>query len=151
MFQEKYETLQGLSVPEVNSLITTGMCNSLIHFLLIMKINFKSSQSFKEVWWEIRSDFGFSTYQWTHSNKLMSIADVIPQTKVSTAKRGILYSEHSSYLGMKRFVQWSKPQKIIGTVNVGTLKSQCTMEKYFNEWKLEAGYWCYLIGLRSSK
>ena len=53
---------------------------------------------------------------------------------------GIPYSEHSSYLEMKRFVQWLKPQKIIPTVNVGTLKSRRTMEKYFQEWKLEAGY-----------
>lgn len=53
---------------------------------------------------------------------------------------GIPYSEHSSYLEMKRFVQWLKPQKIIPTVNVGTLKSRSTMEKYFKEWKLEAGY-----------
>lgn len=53
---------------------------------------------------------------------------------------GIPYSEHSSYLEMKRFVQWLKPQKIIPTVNVGTLKSRRTMEKYFKEWKLEAGY-----------
>ena len=53
---------------------------------------------------------------------------------------GIPYSEHSSYLEMKRFVQWLKPQKIIPTVDVGTLKSRRTMEKYFQEWKLEAGY-----------
>ncbi|EPY82176.1 hypothetical protein CB1_000678029 [Camelus ferus] len=53
---------------------------------------------------------------------------------------GIPYSEHSSYLEMKRFVQWLKPQKIIPTVNVGTSKSRSTMEKYFKEWKLEAGY-----------
>lgn len=70
----------------------------------------------------------------------MSIADVTPQTKESTAIRGILYSEHSSYLEMKRFVQWPKPQKIIAPVNVGTLKPRHTMGEYFNEWKLEAGY-----------
>jgi DNA cross-link repair 1A protein len=41
---------------------------------------------------------------------------------------------------MKRFVQWLKPQKIIPTVNVGSFRSRNTMEKYFKEWRLEAGY-----------
>lgn len=43
MSQEKYKTLQCLNIPEVSSLITTDMCNSLVHLLPMMQINFKVS------------------------------------------------------------------------------------------------------------
>uniref|UniRef100_A0A673T9A2 DNA cross-link repair 1A n=1 Tax=Suricata suricatta TaxID=37032 RepID=A0A673T9A2_SURSU len=141
MSQEKYKTLQCLNIPELNSLITTDMCNSLVHLLPMMQINFKALQShLKKCGGKYNQILAFRPTGWTHSNKLTRIADIIPQTKGNISIYGIPYSEHSSYLEMKRFVQWLKPQKIIPTVNVGTLKSRSTMEKYFKEWKLEAGY-----------
>ncbi|XP_032137577.1 DNA cross-link repair 1A protein isoform X1 [Sapajus apella] len=141
MSQEKYKTLQCLNIPEINSLITTDMCGSLVHLLPMMQINFKSLQShLKKYGGKYDRILAFRPTGWTHSNKFTSIADVIPQTKGNISIYGIPYSEHSSYLEMKRFVQWLKPQKIIPTVNVGTWKSRSTMEKYFREWKMEAGY-----------
>ncbi|KAM5320713.1 DNA cross-link repair 1A protein isoform 1-T3 [Glossophaga mutica] len=141
MSREKYKTLQCLNIPEINSFITTDMCNSLVHLLPMMQINFKGLQRHLKMC-DGRYDqiLAFRPTGWTHSNKLTSMTDVVPQTKGRISIYGIPYSEHSSYLEMKRFVQWLKPQKIIPTVNVGTLKSRSTMEKYFKEWKLEAGY-----------
>ncbi|XP_008569249.1 PREDICTED: DNA cross-link repair 1A protein isoform X1 [Galeopterus variegatus] len=140
MSQEKYKTLQCLNIPEINSLITTDMCSTLVHLLPMMQINFKGLQShLRKYGGKYDQILAFRPTGWTHSNKLTSIADVIPQTKGNISIYGIPYSEHSSYLEMKRFVQWLKPQKIIPTVNIGTLKSRSTMEKYFKEWILEAG------------
>ncbi|XP_058910812.1 DNA cross-link repair 1A protein [Kogia breviceps] len=141
MSKEKYNTLQCFNIPEINSLITTDMCNSLVHLLPMMQINFKGLQNhLKKCGGKYDQILAFRPTGWTHSNKLTSMADIIPQTKGNISIYGIPYSEHSSYLEMKRFVQWLKPQKIIPTVNVGTLRSRRTMEKYFKEWKLEAGY-----------
>lgn len=141
MSQEKYKTLQCLNIPEVSSLITTDMCNSLVHLLPMMQINFKGLQShLKKCGGKFDQILAFRPTGWTHSNNITSIADITPQTKGNIAIYGIPYSEHSSYLEMKRFVQWLKPQKIIPTVNVGTFQSRNTMEKYFKEWRLEAGY-----------
>ncbi|XDC86752.1 hypothetical protein R6Z07F_017925 [Ovis aries] len=141
MSKEKYNTLQCFSIPEVSSLITTDMCKSLVHLLPMMQINFKGLQNhLKKCGGKYNQILAFRPTGWTHSNKLTSLADIIPQTKGNISIYGIPYSEHSSYLEMKRFVQWLKPQKIIPTVNVGTLRSRRTMEKYFQEWKLEAGY-----------
>lgn len=141
MSQEKYKTLQCLNMPEINSFITTDMCSSMVHLLPMMQINFKGLQShLKKCGGKYDQILAFRPTGWTHSNNINSIADVTPQTKGKISIYGIPYSEHSSYLEMKRFVQWLKPQKIIPTVNVGTFKSRSTMEKHFQEWKLEAGY-----------
>ncbi|XP_043331320.1 DNA cross-link repair 1A protein [Cervus canadensis] len=141
MSKEKYNTLRCFNIREVNSLITTDMCNSLVHLLPMMQINFKGLQNhLKKCGGKYNQILAFRPTGWTHSNKLARLTDIIPQTKGNISIYGIPYSEHSSYLEMKRFVQWLRPQKIIPTVNVGTLKSRRTMEKYFQEWKLEAGY-----------
>jgi len=141
MSKEKYNTLQCFNIPEVSSFITTDMCNSLVHLLPMMQINFKGLENhLKKCGGKYNQILAFRPTGWTHSNKLTSLADIILQTKGNISIYGIRYSEHSSYLEMKRFVQWLKPQKIIPTVNVGSLKSRRTMEKYFQEWKLEAGY-----------
>ncbi|XP_052038840.1 DNA cross-link repair 1A protein isoform X2 [Apodemus sylvaticus] len=141
MSQEKYKTLQCLNIPEVTSLITTDMCNSLVHLLPMMQINFKGLQShLKKCGGRYDQILAFRPTGWTHSNNISSIADITPQIKGNISIYGIPYSEHSSYLEMKRFVQWLKPQKIIPTVNVGSFQSRNTMEKYFKEWRSEAGY-----------
>lgn len=141
MSQEKYKTLQCLNIPEVSSLITTDMCDSLVHLLPMMQINFKGLQShLKKCGGKYDQILAFRPTGWTHSNNITSTADIIPQTRGNISIYGIPYSEHSSYLEMKRFVQWLKPQKIIPTVNVGSFRSRNTMEKYFKEWRLEAGY-----------
>lgn len=141
MSQEKYKTLQCFNIPEVSSLITTDMCSTLVHLLPMMQINFKGLQNhLKKCGGKYNQIVAFRPTGWTHSNSITSIADITPQTKGNISIYGIPYSEHSSFLEMKRFVQWLKPQKIIPTVNVGSFKSRNTMEKYFKEWKLEAGY-----------
>ncbi|KAK9541951.1 hypothetical protein VZT92_001962 [Zoarces viviparus] len=50
---------------------------------------------------------------------------------------GIPYSEHSSFLELKRFVQWLQPLKIIPTVNNGSWASSKALEKCFSEWLME--------------
>ncbi|XP_007939779.1 DNA cross-link repair 1A protein [Orycteropus afer afer] len=141
MSQEKYTTLQCLNIPEMNSLITTDMKSTWVHLLPMMQINFKGLQRhLKKCGGKYDQILAFRPTGWTHSNKLTRISDIIPETKGNISIYGIPYSEHSSYLEMKRFVQWLKPQKIIPTVNVGTSRSRRTMEMYFRDWKLEAGY-----------
>ncbi|XP_068955115.1 DNA cross-link repair 1A protein [Petaurus breviceps papuanus] len=141
MSQEKYKTLQCLELQEVNSLITTDWSSALVHLLPMMQINFKGLENhLHKCGGKYDRILAFRPTGWTHSENFGSLADIVPQSKGNISVYGIPYSEHSSYLEMKRFVQWLKPQKIISTVNVGSWKCRNKMEKYFNEWKHEAGY-----------
>ncbi|KAH0623734.1 hypothetical protein JD844_006827 [Phrynosoma platyrhinos] len=142
MSQEKYKTLQCLESAAIDSLITLDWNNTLLHLLPMMQINFKSLQShlnkFSDKFDQI---LAFKPTGWTYSDRCCSLSDIQPQTRGKITIYGIPYSEHSSFLEMKRFVQWLKPQKIIPTVNVGNWKTRNEMEKHFRDWKMDAAGW----------
>ncbi|XP_075390385.1 DNA cross-link repair 1A protein [Tenrec ecaudatus] len=141
MSQEKYATLRCLNIPDMNSLITTDMGSALVHLLPMMQINFKGLQKhLKACGGKHNQILAFRPTGWTHSNNLTGTADIAPQTRGNISIYGIPYSEHSSYLEMKRFVQWLKPKKIVPTVHVGTVRSRGAMDQHFREWRREAGF-----------
>ncbi|NWW36804.1 DCR1A protein, partial [Panurus biarmicus] len=90
----------------------------------------KFSENFDQI-------LAFKPTGWTYSDSCRSLEDIKPQTRGKITIYGIPYSEHSSYLEMKRFVQWLKPQKIIPTVNVGDWKDRSLMEMHFRDWMTE--------------
>nr|XP_056706435.1 DNA cross-link repair 1A protein [Euleptes europaea] len=137
MSQEKYKTLQCLESAEINSLITMDWSSTLLHLLPMMQINFKGLQNhlnkFSENFDHI---LAFKPTGWTYSDRCYSLREIQPQTRGKITIYGIPYSEHSSFLEMKRFVQWLKPNRIIPTVNVGDWKTRNEMEKHFRDWKM---------------
>lgn len=136
--RDKYKTLQCLESAVVNSLISVDWDGTLLHILPMMQINFKGLQNhltkFSENFDHI---LAFKPTGWTYSDSCLSLADIKPQTRGNITIYGIPYSEHSSYLEMKRFVQWLKPQKIIPTVNAGNWRARSAMEKHFRDWMVE--------------
>lgn len=138
MSRDKYKTLQCLESAAVNSLISVDWKGTLLHVLPMMQINFKSLQDhlnkFSENFDQI---LAFKPTGWTYSDSCLSLEDIKPRTRGKITIYGIPYSEHSSYLEMKRFVQWLKPQKIIPTVNVGDWRDRSLMEKHFRDWMTE--------------
>ncbi|XP_069719683.1 DNA cross-link repair 1A protein [Phaenicophaeus curvirostris] len=138
MSRDKYKTLQCLESTAVNSLISVDWAGTLLHVLPMMQINFKGLQDhlnkFSEHFDQV---LAFRPTGWTYSDSCLSLVDIKPQTRGKITIYGIPYSEHSSYLEMKRFVQWLKPQKIIPTVNVGDWRARSLMEKHFRDWMIE--------------
>ncbi|XP_009948705.1 PREDICTED: DNA cross-link repair 1A protein [Leptosomus discolor] len=136
--RDKYKTLQCLESATVNSLISVDWDGTLLHVLPMMQINFKGLQDhlnkFSENFDQV---LAFKPTGWTYSDSCLSLVDIKPQTRGKITIYGIPYSEHSSYLEMKRFVQWLKPQKIIPTVNVGDWRARSLMEKHFRDWMIE--------------
>ncbi|XP_015281015.1 PREDICTED: DNA cross-link repair 1A protein isoform X2 [Gekko japonicus] len=140
--QEKYKTLQCLESAKINSLITLDWNSTFLHLLPMMQINFKGLQNhlnkFSENFDQI---LAFKPTGWTYSDRCYSLSEIQPQTRGKITIYGIPYSEHSSFLEMKRFVQWLKPHKIIPTVNVGDWKARNEMEKHFKDWKMGVAGW----------
>ncbi|NWY24872.1 DCR1A protein, partial [Pheucticus melanocephalus] len=113
----------------------------LINYLMGLSICLFFSQGLQDHLNKFSENFdqilAFKPTGWTYSDSCHSLEDIKPQTRGKITIYGIPYSEHSSYLEMKRFVQWLKPQKIIPTVNVGDWRDRSLMEMHFRDWMTE--------------
>ncbi|NXH61047.1 DCR1A protein, partial [Rhabdornis inornatus] len=113
----------------------------LISYLMGLSICFFFSQGLQDHLNKFSENFdqilAFKPTGWTYSDSCLSLEDIKPQTRGKITIYGIPYSEHSSYLEMKHFVQWLKPQKIIPTVNVGDWRDRSLMEMHFRDWMTE--------------
>ncbi|KAG9338346.1 hypothetical protein JZ751_025903 [Albula glossodonta] len=137
--RDKFVTMCCLESERIQQLITTDWKAAQIHVLSMMQINFKSLQAhlgkFSAKYDQV---LAFKPTGWTYSDQTETVEDIRPQVQGNVTIYGIPYSEHSSYLEMKRFVQWLRPLKIIPTVNVGSRASRRAMETCFSEWQAES-------------
>ncbi|KAM9324580.1 DNA cross-link repair 1A protein [Gastrophryne carolinensis] len=141
MSQDKYKTMQCLESEEIRALVTTDWNSTALHVLPMMQVNFKGlSAHLNKFPGKYDRVLAFKPTGWTYSEGCGSVSDIRPEIRGKITIYGIPYSEHSSYLEMKRFVQFIRPHKIIPTVNVGNWKARSAMEKYFAEWLSETGH-----------
>ncbi|KAM4715198.1 DNA cross-link repair 1A protein [Anableps anableps] len=136
--RDKYNTMCCLESQQIKERITTNWKAAQVHVLPMMQLSFKKLQDhlarFSAQYDRL---VAFKPTGWTFSEQVESVEDIQPQISGNISIYGIPYSEHSSFLELKRFVQWLKPLKIIPTVNVGSWSSRKAMEKCFSEWLSE--------------
>lgn len=135
--KDKYNTMCCLESEDIGQRITTNWQSAQVHVLPMMQINFKNLQThLKKFSKKYDQLVAFKPTGWTF-NQTVGVDDILPQTQGNISIYGIPYSEHSSFLELKRFVQWLRPKKIIPTVNVGSWRSRKAMEGFFHEWMTE--------------
>ncbi|KAJ3607320.1 hypothetical protein NHX12_024372 [Muraenolepis orangiensis] len=137
--RDKYNTMCCLESEPIKKLLTTDWKAAQVHVLPMMQLNVKKLQAHLSMF-SAQYDrlVAFKPTGWTFSQKMDSLDDIRPQVSGDITIYGVPYSEHSSFLEMKRFVQWLRPLKVIPTVNVGSWASRKAMEKCFGEWLAEA-------------
>uniref|UniRef100_A0A4W5NG41 DNA cross-link repair 1A protein n=1 Tax=Hucho hucho TaxID=62062 RepID=A0A4W5NG41_9TELE len=137
--RDKFNTMCCLESERIRQLITTDWKAAQVHVLPMMQLNFKNLQAhlsrFSRQYDQL---VAFKPTGWTFSQRVGAVEDIKPKVHGNISIYGIPYSEHSSYLELKRFVQWLRPLKIIPTVNVGSWASRKAMERCFREWLTEA-------------
>ncbi|XP_034049447.1 DNA cross-link repair 1A protein isoform X1 [Thalassophryne amazonica] len=135
--RDKYSTMCCLELEQVRQRMTTDWKAAQVHVLPMMQISFKKLQDhlarFSAQYDEL---VAFKPTGWTFSQQVESVEDIRPQISGNISIYGIPYSEHSSFLEMKHFVQWLQPLKIIPTVN-GSWENRKAMAQYFSEWLAE--------------
>ncbi|KAF6724974.1 DNA cross-link repair 1A protein [Oryzias melastigma] len=136
--KDKYNTMCCLESEQIKKQITTDWKGAQVHVLPMMHLNFKKLQDhlarFSSQYDQL---VAFKPTGWTFSQQVESVEDIQPQISGKISIYGVPYSEHSSFLELKRFVQWLRPLKIIPTVNVGSWASRKAMEECFREWLTE--------------
>lgn len=136
--RDKFNTMCCLESEEVKQRITTDWKSAQVHVLPMMQLSFKKLQDhlarFSAKYDKL---VAFKPTGWTFSQQVESVEDIEPQVNGNISVYGIPYSEHSSFLELKRFVQWLRPVKIIPTVNNGRWESRKAMERCFSDWLKE--------------
>ncbi|XP_062928061.1 DNA cross-link repair 1A protein isoform X2 [Mobula hypostoma] len=136
--KNKLDILRCLGWEQINSVITLDWASSQLHLLPMMQITFKGLQAHMNKFpGKYDRVVAFKPTGWTYSSQSGTGLDIKPRVQGKIAIYGVPYSEHSSYLEMKRFVQWLKPNKIIPTVNNGSWAERKMMDKIFKEWMTE--------------
>lgn len=136
--RDKFNTMCCLESEEVKQRITTDWKSAQVHVLPMMQLSFKKLQDhlarFSAKYDKL---VAFKPTGWTFSQQVESVEDIEPYVSGNISIYGIPYSEHSSFLELKRFVQWLRPLKIIPTVNNGRWESRKAMERCFSDWQKE--------------
>ncbi|XP_070847019.1 DNA cross-link repair 1A protein [Chaetodon trifascialis] len=136
--RDKHNTMCCLESEQVRQCITTDGKAAQVHVLPMMQLSFQKLQDYLARFSRQYDQLvAFKPTGWTFSQQVQSVEDIQPQISGNISIYGIPYSEHSSFLELKRFVQWLRPLKIIPTVNNGSWASRKAMEKCFSEWLLE--------------
>ncbi|XP_055786776.1 DNA cross-link repair 1A protein isoform X1 [Salvelinus fontinalis] len=137
--RDKFNTMCCLESERIRQLITTDWKAAKVHVLPMMQLNFKNLQAhLSRFSGQYDQLVAFKPTGWTFSQRVEAVEDIKPMVHGNISIYGIPYSEHSSYLELRRFVQWLRPLKIIPTVNVGSWASRKAMERCFREWLTEA-------------
>ncbi|KAL3051495.1 hypothetical protein OYC64_001693 [Pagothenia borchgrevinki] len=137
--RDKYNIMCCLESEQIKQRITTDLKAAQVHVLPMMHLSFKKLQDYLARFsGKYDQLVAFKPTGWTFSQKVESVEDIQPHINGNISIYGVPYSEHSSFLEMKRFVQWLQPLKIIPTVNNGSWASRKAMEKCFSEWLSEA-------------
>nr|XP_006630896.2 PREDICTED: DNA cross-link repair 1A protein [Lepisosteus oculatus] len=136
--RDKYNTMCCLESDSIRERLTMDWNATQMHVLPMMQINFKGLQThLNKFSGKYNQILAFKPTGWTFSSQNTCVESIQPVVRGNISIYGIPYSEHSSYLEMKRFVQWLKPEKILPTVNVGSWRSRKEMEMLFDKWMTE--------------
>lgn len=137
--RDKFNTMCCLESEEVKQRITTDWKAAQVHVLPMMQLSFKKLQDhLARFSGKYDKLVAFKPTGWTFSQQVEAVEDIEPHVSGNISIYGIPYSEHSSFLELKRFVQWLRPIKIIPTVNNGRWESRKAMERCFSDWMKES-------------
>ncbi|XP_031489722.1 DNA cross-link repair protein SNM1 isoform X1 [Nymphaea colorata] len=127
--------LQSYGWDELSKRLSSDGHETPLHVLPISMLSFERLKQYLDGYRQFASVLAFRPTGWTYSEKIGEQLDLIkPKSKGRITIYGVPYSEHSSYLELKEFVQFLQPEKIIPTVNVGNAATRDKMQKCFQDW-----------------
>ncbi|KAL5700533.1 snm1-like protein [Ranunculus cassubicifolius] len=128
--------LQSFGWPELSEKLSSDGHDTPLHVLPLSTLRHENLKKYMETYGSSYTTvLAFRPTGWTYSETAGNQLDLIrPNCKGNITIYGVPYSEHSSFLEMREFVQFLKPDKIIPTVNVGNASNRDKMQSYFREW-----------------
>ncbi|XP_071170820.1 DNA cross-link repair 1A protein-like isoform X1 [Mytilus edulis] len=136
--RDKYKVLECLEDPDLSARLTLDANETFLHVLPMKKLNLQGLHEYRS---KLRTEYNnvvaIEPTGWTYNDKMVSLDQIKPKGNKEIKIYGLPYSEHSSYLELKRFVQYIRPDQILPTVNNGNPASRRMMEALFESWMNE--------------
>ncbi|CAL1538841.1 unnamed protein product, partial [Lymnaea stagnalis] len=135
VMSDKKKVLECLDDDDLKSRITLDWSKGQVHVLPMGKLNQEALFEHQRKHSHFKTVLAFQPTGWTHSEKMISLENLRPKwSRNGVTLYGVPYSEHSSFLELKRFVQFIKPKRILPTVNNGNPAARQKMEEIFKHW-----------------
>ncbi|RUS71833.1 hypothetical protein EGW08_020396, partial [Elysia chlorotica] len=135
VLNDKKKVLDCLEDPDLKSRVTLDWSAGRVHVLPMGKLNQQNLKEHHTRHQRYENILAFQPTGWTHSDKQTSLNQLKPKwSRDGITLYGVPYSEHSSFLELKRFVQHFRPLKILPTVNNGSPAARSNMETIFKQW-----------------
>ncbi|XP_072042266.1 LOW QUALITY PROTEIN: uncharacterized protein [Amphiura filiformis] len=135
VLRDKKNILDCLEDKDINAKITLNPHQSRLHVVTMATISHQKLKDYlKKYSGKYDSIVAFKPTGWTHSERRTSLSDIKPSKNGVSTIYGIPYSEHSSFTELQRFVKFTRPDKILPTVNNGNAKARSTMNGFFQSW-----------------
>ncbi|XP_052102796.1 DNA cross-link repair 1A protein-like isoform X2 [Mytilus californianus] len=136
--RDKYKVLECLEDPDLSARLTLDANETFLHVLPMGKLNLQGLHEHRS---KLRTDYNnvvaIEPTGWTYNDKMVSLDQIKPKGNKEIKIYGLPYSEHSSYLELKRFIQYIRPDQILPTVNNGNPATRRKMESIFESWMTE--------------
>ncbi|KAK3094950.1 hypothetical protein FSP39_008281 [Pinctada imbricata] len=135
VYKDKQNVMSCLDDSDLFQKLSLDFNDSQLHVLQLGKLNPKGlGIHMSNLKTKYSNVIALEPTGWSYG-KINSLQEIKPKYNRDGIKIfGIPYSEHSSYLEMKQFVQFIKPERIIPTVNNGNPKARKKMEDIFKSW-----------------
>ncbi|KAK2968835.1 hypothetical protein RJ640_028228 [Escallonia rubra] len=129
-------TLQSFGWSDLSENLCTHGNDTPLHVLPISSLKFEILERYMKTYSNrYTAVLAFRPTGWTYTETIGSRLDLIkPSSRGIVTIYGVPYSEHSSFIELREFVQFLRPEKIIPTVNVGNASNRDKMQSYFREW-----------------
>lgn len=135
VYSDKKKVLDCLEDADLKARVTLDWKEGQVHVLPMARLNQQSLFDHLGRHSRFKSILAFQPTGWNHSDKVVSLKDLRPKwSRNGVTLYGVPYSEHSSYLELRRFVRHTRPLKVLPTVNNGSADKRQQMEAIFREW-----------------
>ncbi|XP_042500697.1 DNA cross-link repair protein SNM1 isoform X1 [Macadamia integrifolia] len=128
--------LQSFGWPELSGKLCSHGEETPLHILPMSSLKPETLKQYLVTYMhQYTAVLAFRPTGWTYSEITGNQLNLIrPRLSGNVSIYGVPYSEHSSFLELREFVQFLRPGKIIPTVNVGNAAHRNQMQSYFQEW-----------------
>ncbi|KFD61523.1 hypothetical protein M514_26336 [Trichuris suis] len=137
--RSKMQVLNCIDDASLRARLTLQKTDTFLHVMPMASVTRKKLTEYLKVYPTYEHVLGILPTGWQIGSVRRSLLEPLEETNAVTLL-GVPYSEHSSYVELKRFVQRVRPERIIPTVNTSDKEARLSMAQTFSRCSPSANF-----------